>query len=211
MKKRIEINNNVFWAHANKTLFWEELDALIISDLHLGKASHFQKSGLPIPAILGHEDLNQIAKIIFDQNPSQVIFLGDLFHSKQNEEWSWFIKWMDHFPKVKFTLVEGNHDRSIISILPKNLKATDLLEHQGVLLTHEPLSKIEKDKFNIAGHIHPGAILKGRGRQSIKLPCFWKVKNQLIMPAFGNLTGAVKMPAKKADVYAVFEDEIFRV
>ena len=144
MKKQLVLHNNTFWLNANKTLFWEDLDALIISDVHLGKASHFQKSGLPIPAILGHEDLNQIAKIIFDQNPSHVIFLGDLFHSNQNEEWSWFIKWLDHFPKVKFTLVEGNHDRSIMPFLPKNLEATGLLEHQNILLTHEPLEALLK-------------------------------------------------------------------
>ena len=211
MKKRIEINGNNFCLHSNKTLFWEDLDALIISDVHLGKASHFQKSGLPVPSILGHEDLNQIAKIIFDQNPAQVIFLGDLFHSKQNEEWTWFLEWMGHFPEVKFTLVEGNHDRSIMPILPKNLEAINLLEHNGIQLTHEPIQSVDTDKFNIAGHIHPGAILKGRGKQSIKLPCFWMYKNQLILPAFGNLTGSVKMQKVKATVFAVFENELLEI
>ena len=126
MKKRLEINTNVFWLNSNNCLFWEELGALIISDWHLGKASHFQKSGVPIPSILGHEDLNQIAKIIFDQTPEHVIFLGDLFHSNQNAEWTWFIKWMDHFPDVKFTLVEGNHDRYIMPLLPQKLESTEV-------------------------------------------------------------------------------------
>jgi metallophosphoesterase superfamily enzyme len=86
-----------------------------------------------------------------------------------------------------------------------------MLEHNGIQLTHEPLQNVDADKFNIAGHVHPGTILKGRGRQSIKLPCFWMYKNQLIMPAFGNLTGAVRMPKVKATVYAVFENELLEL
>ena len=177
----------------------------------MGKASHFQKSGLPLPSILGHEDLNEIAKIIFDQKPQRVIFLGDLFHSKYNDEWSWFLKWMDHFPEVNFLLIEGNHDRSIMPMLPHNLEATDLLEHNSIQLTHEPIEKLDETKFNICGHIHPGVVLRGKGRQSIKLPCFWIGKNQLIMPAFGNLTGAVKMSQKNSEIFAVFENELLKV
>ncbi len=211
MKKQIEINNTRFWLNANKSLFWQDLNALIISDVHLGKASHFQKSGLPLPSILGHEDLNEIAKIIFEQKPQQVIFLGDLFHSKYNDEWSWFLKWMEHFPEVQFTLVEGNHDKSIMPHLPDNLIATDILEHDNIQLTHEPIESPCKSKFNICGHIHPGVVLRGKGRQSIKLPCFWIGKTQLIMPAFGNLTGAVKMSKKNAEIFAVFENQLLEL
>ena len=211
MKKQIEINNTRFWLNANKSLFWQDLNALIISDVHLGKASHFQKSGLPLPSILGHEDLNEIAKIIFEQKPQQVIFLGDLFHSKYNDEWTWFLKWMDHFPDVKFILITGNHDQGIMPMLPENLEATDLLEHNSIQLTHEPIKKIGETKFNICGHIHPGVVLRGKGRQSIKLPCFWIGKKQLIVPAFGNLTGTMKMSKKNAEVFAVFENELLEL
>lgn len=211
MRKRIEIKNNSFWLQADKTLYWEELDALIISDVHLGKASHFQKSGLPIPAILGHEDLNQIAKLIFDQKPKQVIFLGDLFHSHYNEEWHWFVKWMQHFPEVHFTLVEGNHDQSILPQLPENLNACSKFEEKNILLTHEPLEEIKPNTFNIAGHIHPGVLLRGKGKQSAKLPCFWMNAQQLIMPAFGNLTGAVKMPVAKARIFGILGDELLEI
>ena len=38
-----------FSVHSEKGLFWEEQHALIISDVHLGKAGHFRKHGVPIP------------------------------------------------------------------------------------------------------------------------------------------------------------------
>jgi hypothetical protein len=31
------------------------------------------------------------------------------------------------------------------------------------------------------------------------------------MPAFGNLTGAMKMPTKGAEIYAIFENEIVKI
>jgi DNA ligase-associated metallophosphoesterase len=196
---------------ANRCILWINESTLILSDLHLGKASHFQKSGLPIPSIKGHEDLNRIANVIFDTRPDKVIFLGDLFHSATNEEWNWFTTWMEHFPDLKFILVEGNHDTDILNDIPKNLSTTAEYEKDQIIFTHEPLNPVPEGLFNIAGHNHPGVVIKGKGRQSLKLPCFWEVKNLLILPAFGNLTGSVKMPTKNARHYAIAEDQIFKV
>jgi DNA ligase-associated metallophosphoesterase len=196
---------------ANKCLYWKEQSTLVVSDVHLGKASHFQKAGLPIPSLIGHEDLNAIAKVIFDIRPKTVIFLGDLFHSNYNEEWNWFKTWMDHFPETQFKLVIGNHDQAILPMLPENLDAIEEWFEPPFLFTHEPVEEMKKDLFYVSGHLHPGVVIKGKGRQYAKLPCFWKKKNQLIMPAFGNLTGAMKMPTKGAEIYAIFENEIVRI
>ncbi|HWA34996.1 MAG TPA: hypothetical protein VG737_12735, partial [Cyclobacteriaceae bacterium] len=117
-----------------------------------------------------------------------------------------------HFPGCAFELIRGNHD--IMSERQYQRKGIRVLESERVgkyLLTHEPmpLEDIPTSIVNVAGHIHPGAHLFGRGRQSVTLPCFWFSKNQIILPAFGSFTGlAAITPAEDDHVFVVFDNKI---
>ena len=79
------------------------------------------------------------------------------------------------------------------------------------LLTHIP--KEEKTElYNLAGHIHPGVVMKGKAKQYLKLPCFFFSDWQGIVPAFGDFTGLYKMTAKGNDqVYVVSGEKVVRV
>jgi metallophosphoesterase superfamily enzyme len=80
------------------------------------------------------------------------------------------------------------------------------------MLTHEPLENSRDDFYNIAGHIHPGVHLSGKGRQSLTLPCFCFGKHQGIMPAFGSFTGLAKINPKKDDrIFVIAEGKILKV
>jgi metallophosphoesterase superfamily enzyme len=78
--------------------------------------------------------------------------------------------------------------------------------------SHEPFKKNELQLANnyvICGHIHPGIVLEGAGRQTLSLPCFHFGKQQAILPAFGKFTGKVKMKNLKSDrIFAVLKDKI---
>jgi metallophosphoesterase superfamily enzyme len=76
----------------------------------------------------------------------------------------------------------------------------------NLFLTHEPLENIPEGLFNIAGHIHPGAHLKGSARQSVTLPCFYVKANQCIVPAFGAFTGLASVQPKLGDKIFVVAD-----
>ena len=78
------------------------------------------------------------------------------------------------------------------------------------LLTHHPEER--EGYFTFCGHIHPSIKLKGFGRERIKLPCFFKSKNQMILPAFGQFTGTHSLDPKDSDeVFAIVEDSIIKV
>ena len=82
------------------------------------------------------------------------------------------------------------------------------------ILTHEPMEPkdIPKGKINVAGYLHPGARLQGRGRQSVMLPCFWFTEQQVTLPAFGSFTGLAAIhPGENDHVYVVLQDKVIEV
>lgn len=210
MTQNIQIHNQSFTLHVSGSLFWQEKSALLISDVHLGKVSHFRKYGAAIPqkAIQANFDLmNEVVEFF---NPNTIYFLGDLFHSHINNEWKYFEDWVSkNQPKIK--LINGNHD--IISPLKYEalgIKVLDELVEKNFLLTHHPEER--EGFFNFCGHIHPAVKIHGSGKQSLRLPCFFKSPNQLILPAFGEFTGSFTLiPTKKDQVYAIAEGLIIKI
>ena len=198
-----------------KALFLHQERTLLIADLHFGKINHFRQAGLPVPPAASQKNTEGLIDLINKLKPSRMIFLGDLFHSHYNEEWEVVGQVVSHFPACSFELVRGNHD--IMSEQQYNRKGIRVVDHEGIddwILTHEPMkvTEIPKGKINIAGHLHPGARLHGRGRQSLMLPCFWFSKNQVILPAFGSFTGLASIrPRKNDEVYVIFENRIVEV
>ncbi|MEQ9414885.1 MAG: ligase-associated DNA damage response endonuclease PdeM, partial [Cyclobacteriaceae bacterium] len=171
---------------SQKAVWVPDEQILLVADLHLGKASHFRRSGIPVPNAVNSKNLEILIELINTHQPKKVIFLGDLFHSAYNEEWEALGQVVRHFASTQFQLVRGNHDvMSELQYKRCQLEVFEQLEMGPFLLTHEPLKVIPENKYNVAGHIHPGVRLKGKGRQSITLPCFFFGKAQAILPAFG--------------------------
>ena len=210
MNIEIEIKQNQFSLHSSGAIFWKQKEMLLIADVHLGKVAHFRKNGAAIPATAAFKNLEKLTEISNQFQPEIICFLGDLFHSKLNEEWQDFEKWIE-YTKAEVILISGNHD-IIPTYLYEDLgvKVFDELLLDGFHLTHHP-SEI-KGTFNFSGHVHPGIRMKGVGRQFLKFPCFYKTENQLILPAFGNFTGKhILTPLETDEVYAIVEGEVICV
>ena len=187
---------------------------LLAADLHFGKVNHFRKSGISVPTMANDQNSSTLIDVINSTNPDRVIFLGDLFHSHYNEEWETVGQIRKHFSECSFELVLGNHD--ILTLQQYKRHSIQVLENQLIigqwLLTHEPLITIPENLYNLSGHIHPGVRLKGAGRQSILLPCFYFGSQQGILPAFGSFTGLAKIIPKKGDsAFVVAENKIIDV
>jgi DNA ligase-associated metallophosphoesterase len=206
----IVINNQNFVLHQSGAAFWEEKKILLISDVHLGKVSHFRKHGIGIPPEAVLANFERLQNVLHLFEPITIIFLGDLFHSKINNEWDLFTDWTKSHSHRIF-LVEGNHD--IISkkyYAALNIEIYSELVIDNFLLTHHP--KEENGMFNFCGHIHPGIQLRGMGRQFLSLPCFFKKPNQMIFPAFGEFTGNYSLtPTEDDQVYALTKDEVIAI
>ncbi len=183
--------------HPWGALFWEARGMLLLSDVHLGKVTHFRKFGAAVPLQALKRNFKRLQTLTESFEPQQICFLGDLFHSHMNREWAYFEAWARSCPS-KLLLVEGNHD--IISPLRYEALGIQLvpeLQAGPFTLTHHP--DLREDGFNICGHIHPAVRLGGRGRQQLRLPCFFLRERQLILPAFGAFTGTHAMDPEPGD------------
>jgi len=169
-------------------LVWREM--LIMSDLHIRKTMHFRKAGLPIPANARNTDLSHLISIFETHKPSHVVVLGDLFHSDFNSEVEDLAMVINGFKDIKFDLVIGNHDLLEPAVYRSlDFEVTDQITIDNLTMTHEPIELEIKDQVNLHGHIHPGVHLRGKGRQSLVMPCFHFGQDHICLPAFGELTG----------------------
>lgn len=208
-----KIHHQKLWLSAQRSIFWEEQKALIVSDLHFGKTGHFRKSGIAVPQSVYKEDLQRLIDLLNYFKPEQLIVAGDFFHSHANTELNWFQKWREDFAWLKIVLVKGNHD-----ILNDNWykeSNIEVMENEwqinSFLFTHNHCKERE-DVYTFCGHIHPAVVINGAGRQSLRFPCFYFTNNYCILPAFSKFTGVVAFNASSAkSVYAIVENKLMKV
>ncbi|MEX0883163.1 MAG: ligase-associated DNA damage response endonuclease PdeM [Cyclobacteriaceae bacterium] len=200
------LNEKAIWIENEKTL--------LLADTHFGKAGHFRKAGIPVPENIHLHDYIRLDHLIHLLDPVMVVFLGDLFHSEYNTDWETLNTYLTRHPQIDFHLVKGNHD---ILNEEKYLSAKLILHHQrfnrfNFIFTHEPLPLSVPGKLNICGHFHPGITLKGRGKQGLKLPCYFYRDNCLILPAFGSFTGLMNIGLDKdGEIYAVTGQKVIPI
>jgi metallophosphoesterase superfamily enzyme len=143
-----------------------------------------------------------------------------LFHSHYNPEWESFGELIKHFRSTSFELVIGNHDiMSDQQYSRKGIVVHQQLRVGPFLLTHHPLEESRRTEtegspgyYNLAGHLHPGVTLRGGGRQSVTLPCFYFGRHSGLLPAFGAFTGLARIKPRKEDkVYVIADEKIIPV
>lgn len=208
-----KIYRQQLWLSAQRSIFWEEEKALIVSDLHFGKTGHFRKSGIAVPQTVYKEDLQRLIDLLNYFKPKQLIVVGDFFHSHANTELDLFKKWRDDFSSLKVLLVKGNHD--ILKDRWYEECAIEIFETElminSFLFTHDKCEDHE-DVFTFCGHIHPGIIINGLGKQSLRFPCFYFTKDHCILPAFSKFTGAVGLQTTSAkSIFAIVENKLMQV
>lgn len=181
----------------DKALYLPEADALLVSDIHLGKAETFQSFGIPISNEMNEENLARLRSLCQQTQPKNLFILGDLFHSRESLVPEVLISW-DAFLKevaAEVTLIVGNHDRRLVSaLLPLNMTTQiEAITLGAVLLSHEP-EHLHGSRLNICGHIHP--VIKLRSHtDSLRLPCFFVEHDakRLTLPSFGEFTGGYEV------------------
>lgn len=210
----IEIRQQHFKLLPQKAIVWFEAKTLLVSDLHLGKITHFRKEGIAVPTAAREDNFRRLDELILTNNVYRIIFLGDLFHNLYNSEWEIFAKWRNKYHSIEMIIVLGNHD-----ILPQRLfdenKITvyaDEYKEEHFLFTHHPPIRIKENTYTFCGHIHPVFCLRAKGKQSIKLPCFIFDEFQAVLPCFGIFTGGYEMKAEeKRRIFILTKNKILPV
>ena len=208
--KRIHIHDNHFDLHPSGALYWVEKKTLMLADVHLGKVAHFRKNGIAVPREAEGAFYKKITLLFNEFEVKRLLFLGDLFHSFQNNEWHLFSAWVKK-QQSTLILIEGNHD-----VIPARkfeqlgMTITSNLSEDTFYFSHFPSEK--EEYFVFCGHVHPGVKLKGAGLQQLKMPCFYQSQNQLILPAFGAFTGLHILTPKESDrIYVTSGKEVMEI
>lgn len=213
------ILNNIFWMSPDRSLFWEEENTLIISDLHLGKSGHFRKAGIAVPQKIYITDLQRLMASLYSYKAERLIIVGDFTHSHQNREMDLFAKWRKDFSQLQIDLVKGNHDiledrwyeETAIQVHPWQLEIGSFcFRHEDK--RHQKVYAGTKALYTFSGHVHPAYLLKGKGKQSLKFPCFYFRKDSCILPAFSHFTGGSLVEREKEEiVFAIVENEVMKM
>ncbi len=207
-----KIQQHNFWLSAERCIFWEDQKSLIVSDLHIGKTGHFRKAGIAVPQNVFKEDLQRLLDLVKFFNAKKLIVVGDLFHSHANLELDLFKKWRRDVPFVELILVKGNHDilKSKWYDEAEIKVCKDSLIIDNIHFTHHKCNEYEL--FTFCGHLHPGIILNGLGKQSLRFPCFYFTKDNCILPAFSKFTGMMNINSReKAEIFAIVENRLIKV
>ena len=197
-----------------KAIFWVDKNILVLSDIHLGKSGHFRKAGIAIPSTVNENNLHRLDALIKYYSPTRILYLGDLFHSDINSEWIAFKTWRSQYPEIVMNLSIGNHDfHSVDEYESIGLFCSHSIEIDPFLLLHDSTDyKIENKFFTISGHVHPSIKLLGKGRQSVRVPCFYFGEDGALLPAFGSFTGTHTIKPKVDDlVFGIINEQIIKI
>lgn len=167
-------------------LWMPDSSLLMIADVHVGKAVHFRRHGIPVPWEVEAQNLENLTRLLSLYKPRHLVVLGDLFHSAVSYACEAFANWRRLWDKMSVTLVHGNHDRGSEDFCRHiGIEVRNMLRVGDVLLKHEPSEDATgMAGLEIVGHLHPGFSV---GRRCY--PCFWYTPGRLVLPAFGTFTG----------------------
>lgn len=209
---------------SHRVLALPRVHALLVADMHLGKAAAFRASGVPVPEVIA-ADLALLAAAIDATSSSHLYIVGDLIHASHGRTAAVleaFAAWRTARPGLTITLVRGNHDARAgdpprdwrINVVNGPFRPWPDVE---VELVHDPDREPTGRVPSIGGHLHPAVRLQG-GMSSLRAPCFWVRANEtggadsMVMPAFGRFTGAMAIRPREGDrVFAVGPGEIAEV
>ena len=113
---------------------------------------------------------------------------------------------------MALTLIRGNHDKRA-GDPPGDLNievVTEPLLMGPFALQHEP--DAHASHHVLAGHVHPVYRLRGKGRQSLRLPCFLIGNQVSLLPAFGAFTGGYSVTQEEGSrIFVIGDQEVWPV
>jgi len=194
----------------DRALYLPAQQALLVSDLHLGKAETFQHFGLPVPSQVNQGTLTRLEALCAQCKPNSLWILGDLFHGREGMADGVIDAWLRFLQatQVQAHLILGNHDRPLQDTLSQlSVQCwVEAVAVDDILFSHEPHD--DGQRLNICGHIHP-CLRLSLGGDRLRLPCFhWQARqHRLTLPSFGEFTGGYDITLAAGDVAYVVADE----
>lgn len=171
-----------------RALYRPSRQALLIADLHLGKADLFRRAGIGLPRGGTAHDLARLDALLAAHPVRTLWILGDVLHGAVFDagwrgQWR---AWRERHAALEVVAVRGNHDRSLADASLGLRNAGGSVADGPFLLRHDPLP--DPALHVLCGHLHPLCELPGLRR---RFPAFWLRERMTVLPAFSHFTAGV--------------------
>ncbi|MFJ7008482.1 ligase-associated DNA damage response endonuclease PdeM [Pseudomonas putida] len=180
------------WLLPDKAVYWPARRALLVADVHIGKAANYRALHQPVPRGTTQATLARLDALLASHDCERLIILGDFLHARTARAPATLAKvhqWRERHENLHIVLLRGNHDRNA-GDPPASLRI-EVQDEPWILepfaLQHEP--RPHPTHPVLAGHVHPVFVLRGKARQRLRLPCFLIDEGVSLLPAFGEFTG----------------------
>lgn len=197
-----------------RALWWEAEQTLFIADPHFGKAATYRALGQPVPEGTTAGNLVALDRALARFAARRLVVLGDFMHARQAHQPALLAAlqaWRVRHPRVDCVLVRGNHDNRA-GDPPAGLNFLVVDEPwliAGLACCHVPPESLAAGaRYALAGHVHPVAVVHGRGRDRLRLPCFDLGPQVGILPAFGAFTGGWVVPNVPGHTHAMIAGDV---
>jgi uncharacterized protein len=197
-----------------RALYYPAENALVVADLHWGKAASMRASHVPVPTGTTASDLARLSVALEACGADRLVILGDLLHARNGRQAGTLgaiAEWRALRPELEIVLVRGNHDTHA-GDPPADLRigCHDAPYDLGVFTcVHDPDEQLFDGSFTLAGHVHPSITLTGRARQRLRLCCFVFSDSLGILPAFSSFTGGGMYDHVEGDrVFVIANDQV---
>ncbi|MEN6542529.1 ligase-associated DNA damage response endonuclease PdeM [Parvibaculum sp.] len=172
-------------------VWWERERMLVVADLHLEKGSAFAARGIALPPYDTRATLGRLDALIARFAPSRLVALGDSFHdldaeARMSAEDAELLSGLTR--RTEWVWIAGNHDPR-----PSRAFGGVVLDEMNVgplTFRHEP--RPAPATGEIAGHLHPCAAVRVRGRR-LRRRCVASDGTRAILPAFGAYAGGLNV------------------
>lgn len=206
---RTEISPGV-WIDSRRALFIEELNAVIVADLHWGFAAAHRVAGNLLPMWGDQEIARLLSTLRADYQPREMIWLGDCLHAfdgrRSAED---FLAELAQTPTV-VSVLAGNHDRRWTVPCARVLQRGRYVFHHGDL----EMPVLPPDAIEVLGHFHPAVGWYDGAGTRLRIPAVVASPRRIILPAFSPWAAGVVWNDKLRDgeiLWAVAPSRIFAV
>lgn len=172
-------------------LWLEDMRTLVVSDLHLEKASSYAMRGRLLPPYDTRATLQRLHGLVEALQPQTLVALGDSFHDRggparlESEDRARLTSMMQ---RLDWLWIEGNHDHASAADLGGRVAEEAVIG--GLILRHQPTPGAAHGE--ICGHLHPCARVAAGGR-SVRRACFATDGARMVLPALGAYTGGLNV------------------
>ncbi len=184
-----------------RALWWPAAGTVFVADVHLGKAATFRARGIPVPGGTTQGNLQRLTALLDGLAAQRLVVLGDFLHAAEAQNPALLdalAGWRERHAGVAMALVRGNHDGHAGDPPPSlGIAVVDEPWHAGPFACcHHPQEHAMQHV--LAGHVHPSTVLRGPGRDAVRLPCFAVTGGLTLLPAFGLFTGSAALASDPA-------------